>query len=216
MFVIRTLQNSALKARGAGGRRLARGMEKMLCVYCASGKELDPKYYAAGIELGRGLAERGWGLVFGGGKSGVMGSVSLSAKVAGAKVVGVIPDFMVARELAYLEADELIVVDSMRERRRIMEERAHAFVTLPGGIGTLEELVEILVGRALNRHNKPLILVNQDGFYDELLAFFDKMVRERFKSAGILDILWIANTVEDVWPLLDRTVNPDAVDALWR
>lgn len=191
-------------------------MEKLLCVYCASGKELDRKYYTAGIELGRGLAERGWGLVFGGGKAGVMGSVALSAKVAGAKVVGVIPDFMVARELAYLEADELIVVDSMRERRRIMEERATAFVTLPGGIGTLEEFVEILVGRALNRHSKPLILVNQDGYYDELLAFFDKMVRERFKSDGILKMIEVANTIEEVWPLLERATDADAVDALWR
>ncbi len=191
-------------------------MEKLLCVYCASGKELDRKYYVAGTELGRGLAERGWGLVFGGGKAGVMGSVALSAKIAGAKVVGVIPDFMVARELAYLEADELIVVKSMRERRRIMEERASAFVTLPGGIGTLEELIEILVGRALNQHAKPLVLVNQDGFYDELLAFFQKMVREKFKSAGILELLSVARTVEDVWPLLERGTNPEAVDALWR
>ena len=191
-------------------------MEKLLCVYCASGKELDPKYYAAGAALGRGLAERGWGLVFGGGKAGVMGSVALAAKVAGAKVVGVIPDFMVARELAYLEADELIVVPSMRERRRIMEERASAFVTLPGGIGTLEELVEILVGRALNRHDKPLVLVNQDGFYDELLAFFEKMVREKFKSAGMMDIMPVARTVDEVWPLLERAANADAVDALWR
>ena len=191
-------------------------MEKLLCVYCASGKELDPKYYAAGVALGRGLAERGWGLVFGGGKAGVMGSVALSAKVAGAKVVGVIPDFMVARELAYLEADELIVVPSMRERRRIMEERAAAFVTLPGGIGTLEELVEILVGRALNRHNKPLVLVNQDGFYDELLAFFAKMVREKFKSAGMMDIMPVARTVDEVWPLLERAASAEAVDALWR
>ncbi len=191
-------------------------MEKLLCVYCASGKELDPKYYAAGAALGRGLAERGWGLVFGGGKAGVMGSVALAAKVAGAKVVGVIPDFMVARELAYLEADELIVVPSMRERRRIMEERATAFVTLPGGIGTLEELVEILVGRALNRHDKPLVLVNQDGFYDELLAFFAKMVRERFKSAGMMDIMPVARTVDEVWPLLERAANAEAVDALWR
>ena len=188
----------------------------MLCVYCASGKELDPKYYTAGIELGRGLAERGWGLVFGGGKAGVMGSVSLSAKVAGAKVVGVIPDFMVARELACLEADELIVVESMRERRRIMEERADAFVTLPGGIGTLEEMIEILVGRALNRHNKPLVLVNQDGYYDELLAFFHRMVRERFKSGGVLELMPVARTIEEVWPLLERATRPDAVDALWR
>ena len=188
----------------------------MLCVYCASGMELDPKYYAAGEAVGRELAERGWGLIYGGGKAGVMGSVALAAKRAGAKVVGVIPDFMVARELAFREADELIIVGSMRERRRIMEERASAFVTLPGGIGTLEELVEILVGRALNQHHKPLVLVNQDGYYDDLLAFFRRMVRERFKSAGVLDLMAVADTVEQVWGLLERGPNRDAVDALWR
>ena len=195
---------------------MAGGMEKLLCVYCASGLELAPKYYAAGEAVGRELAERGWGLIYGGGKAGVMGSVALAAKRAGAKVVGVIPDFMVARELAFREADELIIVGSMRERRRIMEERASAFVTLPGGIGTLEELVEILVGRALNQHHKPLVLVNQDGYYDDLLAFFRRMVRERFKSAGVLDLMAVADTVEQVWGLLERGPNRDAVDALWR
>lgn len=191
-------------------------MEKLLCVYCASGMELAPKYYAAGEAVGRELAERGWGLIYGGGKAGVMGSVALAAKRAGAKVVGVIPDFMVARELAFRDADELIVVGSMRERRRIMEERASAFVTLPGGIGTLEELVEILVGRALNQHNKPLVLVNQDGYYDELLAFFRRMVREKFKSAGALELMAVANTVEQVWPLLESGATRGSVDPLWR
>jgi uncharacterized protein (TIGR00730 family) len=122
----------------------------------------------------------------------------------------------VARELAFREADELIVVGSMRERRRILEERASAFVTLPGGIGTLEELVEILVGRALNQHSKPLVLVNQDGYYDDLLAFFRRMVREKFKSAGALDLMAVAETVEQVWPLLDSGAVRGAVDPLWR
>lgn len=191
-------------------------MQKLLAVYCSSSLLLDPKYYAAGEAIGRGLAERGWGLVYGGGRAGVMGSVATATKAAGGRVVGVIPEFMVTRELAYREADELIVVHSMRERRRIMEERAAAFVTLPGGIGTLEELVEILVGRALNQHGKPLVLVNQDGFYDELLAFFSKMVRERFKSPSLRDLLPVANSVEEVWPLLERAVGADAVDPLWR
>lgn len=191
-------------------------MEKLLCVYCASARELDAKYYAAGAALGAGLASRGWGLVYGGGKSGVMGSVALAAKQNGAHVVGVIPDFMVARELAFHEADELIIVNSMRERRRIMEERARAFITLPGGIGTLEELIEILVGRALNQHDKPLILVNQDGFYDELLAFFAKMVREGFKSPGLLKLLSVAPSVDAVWPFLEQAADVQAVDPLWR
>lgn len=195
-------------------------MEKNLCVYCASGLELDSKYYAAGVELGHGLAKRGWGLVYGGGQAGVMGSVALAAKAAGGRVVGVIPDFMVERELAYRDADELIVTNSMRERRRIMEERSAAFVALPGGFGTLEELIEILMGRMLNRHDKPLILVNQDGFYDELLAFFDKLVRERFKKSW-RDMMPVAATVTDVWPILERetaseTRTPWNVDPLWR
>ncbi len=191
-------------------------MGKLLCVYCASSLTLDAKYYAAGEALGRGLAERGWGLVYGGGRAGVMGAVAQATKAAGGRVVGVIPDFMVERELAYREADELVVVGSMRERRRIMEERAAAFVTLPGGIGTLEELVEILVGRALNRHGKPLVLVNQDGFYDELLAFFEKMVREGFKTQGLMQLMPVARTVDEVWPLLEQAAGESAVDALWR
>ncbi|MCX6938241.1 MAG: TIGR00730 family Rossman fold protein [Verrucomicrobia bacterium] len=191
-------------------------MEKLLCVYCASSLTLDAKYYAAGEALGRGLAERGWGLVYGGGRAGVMGAVAQATKAAGGRVVGVIPDFMVERELAYREADELVVVNSMRERRRIMEERAAAFVTLPGGIGTLEELVEILVGRALNRHGKPLVLVNQDGFYDELLAFFARMVREGFKTQGLMQLMPVARTVDEVWPLLEQAAGESAVDALWR
>ncbi len=195
-------------------------MEKNLCVYCASGLDLDPKYYAAGEVLGRGLAERGWGLVYGGGQSGVMGSVALTAKAAGGRVVGVIPDFMVERELAYRDADELIVVNSMRERRRIMEDRSAVFVVLPGGFGTLEELIEILVGRMLNRHDKPLIFVNQDGFYDELIAFFDKLVRERFKKSW-RDLVQVVPDVAGLWPVLARetdsgTRTPWAVDPLWR
>lgn len=197
-------------------------MEKTLCVYCASGLELEPKFYEAGAALGRGLAERGWGLVYGGGRAGVMGSVALASKAAGGKVIGVIPDFMVERELAYRDADELIITDSMRERRRIMEERATAFVALPGGFGTLEELIEILMGRMLNRHAKPLVLVNQDGFYDELIAFFDKLVRDGFKRSGWRETMPVAASVDEVWALLEEEERKAAcatgagVDPLWR
>lgn len=183
---------------------------------------MAPQYYEAGAELGRGLAERGWALVYGGGKAGVMGSVALAAKAAGGRVVGVIPDFMMERELAFREADELVVTATMRERRQIMEERAEAFVALPGGFGTLEEVIEVLMGRMLNRHAKPLILVNQDGFYDELLVFFDKLVREGFKSAGWRGLMPVAETVADVWPWLEKAERDaavdaaNAVDALWR
>jgi len=116
-------------------------------------------------------------------------------KDAGGHVVGVIPDFMRERELAYHQADELITVGSMRERKRIMEERAQAFLALPGGIGTLEELTEIMTLRYINRIDKPVVVFNQDGFYDDLLRFFDRMTRERFKSEGLQALFGVADAV---------------------
>jgi uncharacterized protein (TIGR00730 family) len=116
-------------------------MPKLLCVYCSSSDRLDPKYPAVAAELGRELVARGWGLVYGGGKTGLMGAVARAVTQAGGTVVGVIPEFMKARELAYDEADELISVVTMRERKLLMEARADAFVTLPGGFGTLEEIM---------------------------------------------------------------------------
>lgn len=190
-------------------------MTKLLCVYCSSSRDLDPKYYAAGEAVGRGLAERGWGLIYGGGHAGTMGAVARGAKAAGGRVVGVIPHFMIERELAYKEADELVTVDSMRERKRLMAERADAFITLPGGIGTLEEVSEIMVERALALSRKPLVLVNQDGFYDDLLRFIDRLIAERFKSPGLSKLFSVAATVDDVWPLLSQPDGYEA-DPLWR
>ena len=114
-------------------------------------------------------------------------------KGAGGHVVGVIPDFMKERELAYHEADELVTVETMRERKRIMEERACGFLALPGGIGTLEELTEIMTLRYIGRIDKPVVLFNQDGYYDDLLRFFERMTRERFKSAGLQSLFSVAD-----------------------
>jgi len=190
-------------------------MSKLLCVYCASSRKLDPKYHAVATALGRELVTRGWGLVYGGGNVGLMHSVAAAVKGAGGYVVGVIPDFMIARELAFREADELITVDSMRERKRIMIERATAFLTLPGGIGTLEELAEVMTLRYINLCHKPIVLLNQDGFYDDLLRFFDRMTRERFKSAGMQDLVSVAATLDEAWPMLE-TVNAFQPDAIWQ
>ncbi len=190
-------------------------MPKLLCVYCASSPNLDAKYYAAAEALGRGLVEHGWGLIYGGGNLGSMGVLANAVKQAGGTVVGIIPDFMQERELAFTDADELVVVSTMRERKRIMEERADAFVTLPGGIGTLEELSEILVSRYLNRHGKPLVLVNQDRFYDDLLKFFGRMAQEKFKTAGLDKVLRVVASVDEVWTALDQPEGFE-VDALWR
>ena len=161
------------------------------------------------------MVSRGWGLIYGGGNVGLMGVVARSVQSAGGHVVGVIPNFMTERELAFREADELVVVADMRERKRIMAERADAFVTLPGGIGTLEELTEIMTEHYLNLSTKPLVLVNQDGFYDDLLRFFERMVSEKFKSPGLSDLLAVAATVDEVWSQLEKK-DGYASDPFWQ
>jgi uncharacterized protein (TIGR00730 family) len=165
--------------------------------------------------LGRGLVERGWGLVYGGGNVGLMGEVAHAVKRAGGHVVGVIPEFMISRELAFRGADELITVATMRDRKQVMEERAAAFLTLPGGIGTLEELTEIMTLRYINRLHKPVALLNQDGFYDDLLRFFDRMTEEKFKSPGLHKVLAVAATLDEAWPLLDSPAAFEA-DPIWQ
>ena len=190
-------------------------MSKLLCVYCASSRHLHRKYHEMAEAVGRELVARGWGLVYGGGNVGLMGEVAHAVKQAGGCVVGVIPEFMISRELAFREADELITVATMRERKQVMEERAAAFLTLPGGIGTLEELTEIMTLRYINRLHKPVVLLNQDGFYDDLLRFFERMTEEKFKSPGLHKVLAVAATLEEVWPLIEAPHAFEA-DPIWQ
>ncbi len=179
-------------------------MTKLLCVYCSSSDRLDPKYAAAAAEFGGEMVARGWGLVYGGGKTGLMGAVARAVKLGGGRVVGVIPEFMKVRELAYDEADELVTVVTMRERKLLMEARADAFVALPGGFGTLEEIMEILTLRQLDVVRKPCVFFNQDGFYDPLLALFDTMQRENFFKPSNMELFRVANTVAEVFPKIDE------------
>lgn len=185
-------------------------MTKLLCVYCSSSDRLDPKYAEAATLLGRELVARGWGLVYGGGKTGLMGAVARSVKKSGGKVVGVIPEFMKARELAYDEADELVTVITMRERKLLMETRADAFVTLPGGWGTLEEILEILTLRQLDVVRKPCVIFNQDGFYDPLLQLFDRMLAEKFFKPSNLGLFRVASSVPDIFTQIDAAAGAKA------
>ncbi len=187
-------------------------MTKLLCVYCSSSDRIDPKYAAAAEELGRELVARGWGLVYGGGKTGLMGAVARGTKLAGGRVVGVIPEFMKARELAFDEADELVTVVTMRERKLLMEARADAFVTLPGGWGTLEEIMEILTLRQLDVVKKPCVFLNQDGFYDDLLRMFDRMLAEKFFKPSNMDLFRVATTAPGVFDEIEagRTAKAEA------
>jgi hypothetical protein len=189
-------------------------MPKLLCVYCSSSDRLDAKYYAAAEAFGRAMAARGWGLVYGGGKTGLMGAVARAVKSEGGRVIGVIPEFMKAKELAYDGADEIVTVLTMRERKTIMETRADAFVALPGGWGTLEEMMEIITLRSLNVLCKPCVFFNQDGFYDDLLRFFEKMTREQFNKPSHRELYAVAATVEEIFTQLDD-FRPSAAESKW-
>jgi uncharacterized protein (TIGR00730 family) len=178
-------------------------MPKLLCVYCASSDRLDPKYYASAAEIGRQMVMRGWGLVYGGGRTGMMGAVARAVKQNGGHVVGVIPEFMKLRELAYDEADELVTVITMRERKLLMETRADAFLALPGGWGTLEEILEILTLRQLDVVKKPCVFLNQDGFYDPLLRLFDRMMTEQFFKPSNMELFRVAATPTDVFDQIE-------------
>jgi uncharacterized protein (TIGR00730 family) len=178
---------------------------KLLCVYCSSSDRLDPKYAAAATELGREMVGRGWGLIYGGGRTGLMGAVARGVKSQGGHVVGVIPEFMKIRELAYDEADELVTVITMRERKLLMETRADAFVTLPGGWGTLEEIAEILTLRQLDLVKKPCVFFNQDGFYDPLLQLFDRMLEEKFFKPSNMELFRVATTIPGVFEEIEAS-----------
>jgi uncharacterized protein (TIGR00730 family) len=153
---------------------------KRVCVFCGSNKGLRPAYKDAAWEIGQALARRGIGLVYGGGNVGLMGVVADAALAVGGEVVGVIPEALVAKEIAHIGLTDLRVVRSMHERKALMAELSDAFVALPGGVGTWEEFCEVLTWRQLGLHQKPCGLLNVEGYYDQLIALFDRAITEQF------------------------------------
>ncbi len=154
-----------------------------VCVYCGSRHGARPAYTEAARALGRAIGSRGWQLVYGGGNVGLMGEVADAVLASGGRVVGVIPESLMQREVGHTGLTELHVVPTMHQRKQMMAERADAFIALPGGIGTLEELYEVWTWRQLGYHRQPIGLLNIDGFYDTLLAFMQQTVDEGFLSA---------------------------------
>ncbi len=150
------------------------------------------------------MAEAGIGLVYGGGGNGLMGDVARSVRAAGGTVTGIIPEALVARENPYTDVDELVVVENLHQRKMMMFERSDAFVALPGGLGTLEELVEQLTWVQLDFHQKPVIIANIDHYWDILLTLFDQMREEAFIREGLLPRYMVMDKVEDIVPLLTR------------
>ena len=175
---------------------------KSICVYCASGPGNVPAFMDAARSFGRILAENGIGLVYGGGSVGLMGALAEAVLDGGGTVIGVIPEFLVDREHMLLRAQERIITRDMHERKRVMFEHADAFVALPGGIGTLEELVEQLTWAQLGRHKKPILALNIESFWDPLRALIDDMRRLDFIRAGLAVDLLIAEDVDEILPKL--------------
>jgi uncharacterized protein (TIGR00730 family) len=153
-----------------------------LCVYCGSSDGADPRYRAAAAELGAGMAARGIELVYGGGRNGLMGAVSDAVLQGGGRVTGIIPVHLQHREVAHPGLSELVVVTDMHQRKRVMAERADAFAVLPGGVGTLDETIEILSWRQLGLHQKPIFIVDIAGYWSPLALLFEHIATSRFAA----------------------------------
>src|SRR4030081_712472 len=175
---------------------------KTICVYCGSGPGTNPRFVEAAIAFGKALAENGIRLVYGGGSIGLMGAIATSVLDHGGTVTGIIPDFLTSREHALTRVQEMIVTPDMHERKRLMFERSDAFVALPGGIGTLEELVEQLTWQQLGRHSKPVLLANIDGFWEPLLALLAHMRATEFIRPSLTVDILKAQRFKDILPRL--------------
>lgn len=173
-----------------------------VCVYCGSGKGVDTAYAIAARKLGKALADNGIRLIYGGGSLGLMGEVARATLGAGGKVTGIIPEFLGSREHMLKDVNELIVVENMHVRKQLMFDRADAFVALPGGIGTLEELVEQLTWSQLGRHSKPIVVANINGFWNPFLNLLDHMKAETFIRAGLDVIFTVVDTAEEILPAI--------------
>jgi uncharacterized protein (TIGR00730 family) len=177
---------------------------KSICVYCASGPGNDPAFMEAAKKFGRILGENGIRLVYGGGSVGLMGALAESVLDHGGAVTGVIPDFLVNREHMLLRVQERVITRDMHERKWVMFERADAFVALPGGIGTLEELVEQLTWAQLGRHKKPILILNVARFWDPLCVLLEQMEKLDFIRANLPVNLLVAEQVEEILPKLEE------------
>ncbi len=171
------------------------GTGKHICVYSSSSDLVASEYFAVARELGAEIARRGHTLIWGGTNIGLMGACAKTAQQGGAKVIGIIPSFIADHGLAYENADELIITTDMRERKAHMEQRADAFVALPGGFGTLEEMFEIITLKQLRRHNKAIVFLNAAGYYEPLAAALEHMYQARFAKQAYRHMYAIAPDV---------------------
>ncbi|UUX50962.1 TIGR00730 family Rossman fold protein [Nisaea acidiphila] len=190
--------------------------KKSICVFCGSSGKVDETYRTAATRFGTLIGERGYNLVYGGGRVGLMGLTADAALAAGADVVGVIPKFLEDYEVGHQGLNELIITDNMHDRKRLMYEKSDAFVILPGGLGTMDETFEVVTWTQLGLSRKPVVVVNVNGFWDPLVALFDHMVATGFARPENRTILQVAESVEDVFPLLTGVaVTHGKVESKW-
>lgn len=183
-------------------------MSRSITVFCASNHDLPQVYFDAARTLGELIARRKWTLVYGGGSAGLMGAVADAAHRGGGTIIGIIPHRLVEEERANHHCTELIVVDDMRQRKALLDSRCDAFITLPGGIGTLEELFEMLVGRYLGYHDKPIVLVNVNGFFDPLVTLLEHGIEQGFIRPRTRELLQVVETPAEAMECLDRSAEP--------
>ena len=181
--------------------------KKRICVYCSSSNELPKKFYDFSKLLGEKIGKNGYDMVYGGTTIGMMGIIAENATKNGANVLGVIPECIVSLGLKNLEHAETIITKDMRERKAVMEKHSDVFVAVPGGFGTFEEIFEIIVAKQLNCHNKPIIFLNFDGYFNNLFKMFDTIYTNNFAKKEMKELYYITNNIEDLFSYI-KTYNP--------
>jgi hypothetical protein len=179
-----------------------------VCVYCGSSDHVAQKYKLSAQAIGTELARRGLHVIYGGGRVGLMGVVADAALKAGGTVIGIIPEHIREQEVLHKSLTELHIVPDMHTRKRMMVDHSDAFIILPGGFGTLDELFEILTWKKLKLHNDPVFLFNQDGYWDEMIALVKKTIAEGFSQPPDLNLFEAVNSVDELFVALDRQVSP--------
>jgi uncharacterized protein (TIGR00730 family) len=179
-------------------------MNQTICVYSSSSCAIDPCYFKLAAELGQAIARQGGHLLFGGGLVGLMGAVAESVQKYGGKVIGVIPEALNVPGIVYDRCDELIITEGLRERKAMMDARSDAFIALPGGYGTLEEVLEIITLKQLRYHNKPIVILDLNHFYQSLLDQFELFIKERFAKPECRNLYAVVTSVSEAMEYLDH------------
>ncbi len=185
-----------------------------VCIFASSSELLEPKYFALAQELGQAVALSGAGMVFGGGQRGLMGAVARGVRKECGRIIGVIPERLNKPGIAYTECTEIFETQTMHERKQRMEDLAGAFIALPGGFGTLEEVLEVITLRQLGYHDKPIVIINLDGFFDPMLEQFERLYAENFAHVAYRALYAVANDASEAMAFIQSYVPVDLPDKL--